>query len=110
MSSPQVFGVYTAQFPFLDTTEIKIRPVIVLSLPKGDYGVIAVVPVSAKAKAEDVDAALSDWKQTNLMKPSVARVHRLTTMLQADLLTELGALSRNDTHALKAALRKFLQL
>lgn len=30
-------------------------------------------------------------EQVGLLKPSVARVHRLTTMLQADLMTARGA-------------------
>lgn len=110
MNSPKLHGIYTAQFPFLDTSEVKIRPVIVISPPIGKYNAIAVVLVSAKATPENVDVVLKHWKSENLLKPSVARVHRLTTMLQADLLAELGSLTKEDAKQLQDSLRKFLRL
>jgi mRNA-degrading endonuclease toxin of MazEF toxin-antitoxin module len=110
VNGPKVFGLYTARFPFLDSQETKIRPVIVISKPQGQHKVIAIVPVSSRPISEDTDIALAGWSSEGLLKPSVARVHRLTTMLQADLIAELGTLDRQDKQALQDSLRKILNL
>jgi mRNA interferase MazF len=110
VSAPKIFGVYTAQFPFLDSTGTKIRPVIVISQPHGTHKIIAIVPVSSKLQREDIDVGLAGWNDSGLLKPSVARVHRLTTMLQADLIAELGVLTDKDTKAIQNSLKKLLNL
>lgn len=110
MKGPKLYGIYLAQFPFLETQEAKIRPVIIIGNPQGKYNVVAVVPISSKTKREKADVVLKDWKQEKLIKPSVARVHRLTSMLQSDLLTELGTLKKEDKQKLQDSLRELLQL
>lgn len=110
MKAPKIYGIYLAQFPFLELREEKIRPVIVISRPQGNYNVVAVIPVSSKTNYEKVDVPLKHWKQEKLIKPSVARVHRLTAMLQSDLLAELGTLKKEDKDRLRESLRVFLEL
>lgn len=110
MTAPEVFGVYTAQFPFLDANETKIRPVIVVSEPQGRYNIVTIVPVSSRIVPQEVDVVLAKWSEAGLLKPSVARVHRITTMLQADLIAELGVLSDQDAQAMQSALRGLLNL
>ncbi len=110
MSGPKPFGVYTVAFPFLDTQETKIRPVIVISKPQGIHKVLAVIPVSSKIKLEEVDIAIKQWSQTGLIRPSVARVHRLTTILQSDIIAELGELAAEDKQNLRKALERFLDI
>lgn len=110
MNVPKVFGVYTARFPFLDSEETKIRPVIVMSAPQGPHKIIAIVPVSSRPTCESVDVAIAKWSEAGLLKPSVARVHRLTTMLQADLIADLGSLDQAEVQALQTSLRKYLDL
>ena len=110
MSVPKVFGLYTARFPFLDSEETKIRPVIVISKPQGQHKVIAIVPVSSRLTSEEVDMVIAEWSEAGLLKPSVARVHRLTTMLQTDLIADLGVLSTEEVQALQISLRKYLDL
>lgn len=110
MRAPKVFGVYTAQFPFLDTQETKIRPVIVVTKPRGPHKVVVVIPVSSKSTVEDVDIILRRWSDEGLLKSSVARVHRLTTMLQTDLIAELGELAQEDRQDLQVALKMLLNL
>jgi mRNA interferase MazF len=110
VTKPKRFGLYTARFPFLDSEETKIRPVIVISKPQGPHNVIAIVPVSSKLIREEVDVTIIEWGDSGLLKPSVARVHRLTTMLQADLIAELGTLSQREVQSLKVSLKKYLEL
>ena len=103
-------GVYTARFPYLDSSEDKIRPGIVVSKPFSKFGIIAIIPISSKATLQTVDVTLGEWKSAGLARASVARVHRLTTMLQSDLIAELGQLSTKDVKALKTSIQKFLDL
>ena len=110
MKSARLFGVYTAELPFIESEDTKIRPVVVISHPHSEYNMVVVIPISSRLKCETVDFQFQDWLQVGLLKPSVARVHRITTMLQADLKTELGVLSGSDTQKLKAALSKLLLL
>lgn len=102
--------MYILHFPFLDIAESKLRPVVVVSRPYGSHAVVAVVPISSKMKSEPVDSSLSDWKEAGLLKPSTARTHRLTTVLQSKLTRQLGSISANDVIRLNESLRKFLEL
>ena len=110
MSFASLFGVYTARFPYLETDKDKIRPVIVVGKPHGKYNIIVVVPVSSKSKLESVDTAISNWHEAGLVKSSVARVHRLISLLQSDLTSYLGNLSTADKKNLQRAIRKLLNL
>lgn len=110
MSQPALFGIYTARFPFLDKAANKIRPVIVISKPYGRHNTIVVIPVSSTTKPEPVDIGLDKWRAAGLVKPSVARVHRMTTLLQSDLATQLGVLSTADVQQLNQSLRTLLNL
>lgn len=105
-----MYGVYTARFPDLDRGSDKIRPVVVVSEPYGQYKVVAIIPVSSRLELESVDTSLSGWNKEGLLKPSIARTHRMTTMLQADFIAELGVLDNQDIRNLQASLRAFLNL
>ena len=110
MSSASLFGVYTARFPYLETDKDKIRPVIVVSRPHSKHNIILVAPVSSMAELESADIAIKNWREAGLVKPSVARVHRLTSLLQSDLTSHLGGLSVADKKNLQRALRELLNL
>jgi hypothetical protein len=90
------FTIYVARFRFLESSQQKLRPVIAIGKLYGEHRILAVIPVSASAHQEIVDVSITNWRQCGLLKPSVARVHRLTAMLEADLLQELGAV--DDAH------------
>lgn len=110
MSAAVAFGVYTAKFPFLENDKEKVRPVIVVSKPYGRYNIVTVVPLSARTKQEEVDIALFEWQYAGLMGPSIARVHRLSALLQSELTSQLGNLGEKDQADLLEALKKLLGL
>jgi mRNA interferase MazF len=85
-----LYGVYTARFPFLETDKDKVRPVVVVSKPHGQHNIVSIVPVSSQANQEDIDIVLQGWQDVGLLKPSVARVHRLSPLLQSELLLSSG--------------------
>ena len=68
------------------------------------------MPISSRPTCEDVDVALTEWSKAGLLKPSIARVHRLTTMLQTDLIADLGNLDQAEVQTLQTSLRKYLDL
>jgi mRNA interferase MazF len=107
---PILYGVYLAKFPYLETNESKLRPVIVISSPTSDYGVITIVPISSREVLESVDFTIDGWEQCGLLKPSVARVHRISTTTKESLDNFLGSLEQKDINSLKAALTKLLNL
>ncbi len=100
MKHPVLYGVYLAKFPFLETNEAKIRPVIIVGSPLGEFGITAIVPVSSKPEKQLVDHELINWKESGLLKPSVARVHRISTITQENLDTYLGNLLKEIYKAL----------
>lgn len=110
MNHPILYGVYAASFPFLDLAQDKIRPVIVVAHPVSEHGIIAVVPVSSKTEKQSVDCVVASWRTAGLARPSVARVHRISTLLESKLGAYLGALTEDDTTRLKASIKKFLDL
>jgi mRNA-degrading endonuclease toxin of MazEF toxin-antitoxin module len=110
VSSVVTFGVYTAKFPFLEIDKEKVRPVIVVSKPYGRYNIVTVVPVSASTGQEEVDIELLEWRKAGLIGPSIARVHRLSALLQSELTSQLGTLSEKDQANLLVALKKLLVL
>ncbi len=110
MSKTSLYGIYTVRFPFLDSAKFKVRPVVVVSGKYGKHGVVAVVPISAKLELEPVDFSIDEWRDAGLVKPSVARIHRLTTVLQSRLTVQLGTISASDTRKFKESLLTFLEL
>jgi mRNA-degrading endonuclease toxin of MazEF toxin-antitoxin module len=110
VSQPILYGVYAAEFPYLESIEDKVRPVIVVSASIGKHGIIAVVPVTSKTYKQSIDSNITSWGDSGLLRPSVARVHRLSTILQSKLGTYLGALESDDTKELKESMRQFLAL
>ena len=68
------------------------------------------IPVSSTARTEPVDVVLENWQEFGLLKPSVARIHRLSSILEYDLLEEIGTVDDKHTQTIKEALRNLLDL
>ena len=110
MSKVAQWGVYLAEFPFAESQSSKFRPVIALSQPRGIHNLIVAIPISTRPKTESVDTILKDWQASGLVKSSVARTHRLTVLMQANLKSQLGVLSAYDQQQIKSALLELFQL
>ncbi len=81
-----------------------------VSVAAGKYGIVAVVPITSKTDKQSVDVTLASWHDAGLLRPSVARVHRLTTIIQSKLGTKLGVVAVQDITCLKRSMRQFLEL
>jgi mRNA-degrading endonuclease toxin of MazEF toxin-antitoxin module len=81
-----------------------------VSSPVGDFGAVTIVPISSREELQSVDFTILNWEQSGLLKPSVARVHRISTTTQENLGNYLGSLEPNDASTLKTALATLLSL
>ena len=106
----QPFTVCLAKFRFLESDQYKIRPVIIIGYPYGVRQILMAMPVSSSSDPEPIDVVLQKWRDGGLLKPSVARVHRLSAILQKDLLEEIGSIDEEDQTVIKSALKELLIL
>ena len=95
---------------FIESNQYKIRPVIIVGQPYGKRRIVMVIPVSSLLHAESVDVVLENWQDIGLLKPSVARVHRLSAMLADDLCEEIGKISKTHQAAIKTSLHALLKI
>ena len=104
------YGVYLAKVGFLESSGFKIRPIIVISKPRGRFQAVMAIPVSTQTDQTDVDILLHDLPGTGLLKPSIARVHRMAATAGAQILEEIGIIDSNHQNAIKLALKDLLKL
>ena len=71
---------------------------------------MTVVQVSASTGLEAEDIKIAQWQDAGLVEPSIARVYRLSALLQSELTSQLGILSVKDQASLLNSLRKLLGL
>jgi len=100
------YGVYLAKFHFLESADYKIRPIIIVGLPRGHYEAMIAIPISSRPEREDIDVVLKHWQSSGLQKPSVARLHRLTAVMGSNVLEEIGQVAAADQSAIRQALQR----
>lgn len=104
------YAVYIARVRFVEARDFKLRPVIVISLPRSTFKITTVIPVFSNEAYEDIDVNLVEWQKAGLIKKSVAKIYRMTSMAQTDLLEEIGRLDEADIRLIKIALNQHLEL
>jgi len=91
--------VVLVPFPFDDLSSVKVRPVVCLTEPVGQYRhiVLAFITSQTPADLQETDLVLApsdpDFVATGLRLPSTVRLHRLMTVRAALIRRQLGALS-----------------
>lgn len=108
--NPKLYGVYLAKVGFLESTAFKIRPIIIVSKPRGHFQTVMAIPVSTQTDQTDVDILIDDLSGTGLLKPSVVRVHRLAATAGSQILEEIGTIDDQYQKAIKLALKKLFNL
>jgi mRNA-degrading endonuclease toxin of MazEF toxin-antitoxin module len=110
MKTPRTFDIYLARFPFLDKNKHKLRPIIVVSDAHTFRKINITVPVSTKDNNAESDFVISPHYKTNLSKRSIAQVHKLTALAQAEFVEYIGELAESDKDKLKKSLAKLFNL
>lgn len=108
--NPKLYGVYLAKVGFLESPGFKIRPIIIVSKPRGSFKTVMAIPISTQTDQTDIDILIHDLSGTGLLKPSVARVHRLAATAGSQILEEIGLISVENQQAIQLALKKLLNL
>lgn len=103
-----MFGeVFICEFPFTSGVKSKIRPALVLFDLQHDAIICRVTSV---LHSDLLDVRLADWRQTGLLKPSVARLGRLVTAEKSIFVRRLGTLSTAGLQAVRKAWNQHMKL
>ena len=107
------YSIHLAVVPFPDVDKQKIRPVVVLSEPAGQYRTVLIAPVYSQIPSALLgsDIAVRDnFVAYGLQRPSMIRLHRVTELPLTDLIERLGVVPLADRVKLKRSLRRLLNL
>ncbi|KJS03662.1 MAG: hypothetical protein VR68_00685 [Peptococcaceae bacterium BRH_c4a] len=88
--------VVLVPFPFSDLTGVKKRPALVLADIEGGHEIICLMLTSVQMKSEKYEYNIASWKEAGLLKPTVARIHRLFTLNQNMVHKKLGRLAAEE--------------
>jgi len=108
--------IYLASFPYGDTPQMKLRPVLALTGPLGDIPEVLVAYISSVVPARLLpsDLVLDPNEQehigTNLKTKSVLRLHKLATIHTQNVVRQLGTISSTTSFELQEKLRDLLKL
>lgn len=97
-------------FPFRDTTLAKVRPAVVVSgRTYNRRGDVIVAAITSHAPRTPTDVPLAQWREANLVVPSVVRV-QLATVAAARILHRPGHLAASDLQRVTVSLRQVMEL
>ena len=108
--------IYLAKFPFGDVPGMKLRPVLLLSVPVGKPAEVlvayisSVVPIQLLTSDLLLDPQIPDFHSTGLKSCSVLRLHKLATIHCSSLARYLGGVSGTTLNIVHAKLRDLLEL
>jgi len=88
--------VWLADVLFKGTRHTKQRPVIIVGNELAlDIDVI-IAPVTSQQPRNQFDVVLEYWKEAGLLKPSVVRTTKITSVHGSELKRHLGSLHNHD--------------
>ena len=87
--------IYWADVRFEDTSETKIRPIVIVNETMAF--VVGFGVYSASPRPMTTDFVIQDWKQAGLDHQSTIRTDRLVRIDKSDVHEKIGELSRKDS-------------
>lgn len=106
------FDIVIAPFPFIDKTETKNRPLVILStksFSQNNHAYICAMITSALHSSWHQDCPIEDLKKAGLLKPSIIRL-KLFTLDALIIKNVIGTLSGKDQKNLLRQLKNAIQL
>lgn len=104
-SSMYQFGeIVLLEYPYTDLVGMKQRPAVVLK--DTDDSDFIVARATSQAKQTDYDIVVEDWQIAGLLRPTIIRVHKLTTLETKLVKRKMGMLSTKDSARLSFVLAK----
>jgi len=106
----QLYSVCLVDFPYVESAKSKLRPVILITIPTGEYDLLTVVPITSRHVEDECELSIDDLKTTGLVKNSSTQIHRIST-IPGDIITrQIGCLNNQDVARLKKLLVQKLEL
>lgn len=111
------YKIVLVLFPFDDFSTTKVRPVVCLTEPVGNFEHIVIAFITSKQPKHllptdillDI-SQLKDFKETGLQLTSVIRIHKLTTVPKYLIKRELGKIPSKLRPSIDRALRSLFVL
>ena len=108
--------IYLAKFPFGDVPGMKLRPVLLLTVPLGAVPEVLVAYISSVIPTQPlpsdliIDPTAPGFPSTNLKTSSALRLHKLATIHCSSLARYLGVVDSETQSIVASKLRELLQL
>ena len=104
-------NVVVVPFPFTDRREVKRRPALIVSSARFNdaHGQAIMAMITSTAGEWPSDVAIRGWREAGLNVPCKVRL-KLFTLDHTLIARRLGALSKRDGAAVRAALHRFLTI
>jgi mRNA interferase MazF len=103
------FGeVVLLEYPYTDLAGVKMRPAVVLKDTNDNDLILA--RATSQPRQTEYDVQIEDWREVGLFKPSVIRVHKLTTIEATLVKRSMGFLSSKDLDNLSTCLKGLFTL
>ncbi|MDC3414706.1 type II toxin-antitoxin system PemK/MazF family toxin [Aquibacillus sp. 3ASR75-11] len=88
--------VWLANVLFKETRQTKQRPVIIVGNDLALDVDVIIAPVTSQRARNQFDVVLEYWEEAGLLKPSVARTSKITSVHGSELKRHLGAIHKYD--------------
>jgi mRNA interferase MazF len=105
------WDVVAVHFPFLEGTDSKRRPALIISADKlqNEHALYWIAMITtAKSGPRSKDVTVSDRERAGLPEPCVVRVPRIATVSDQQIAKKLGDLAPKDRNAVSALLKQYL--
>lgn len=88
--------VWLANVLFKGTRQIKQRPVIIVGNELALDVDVIIAPVTSQVERNQFDVVLEYWEDAGLLKPSIVRTSKITSIHGSELKRHLGYLHKDD--------------
>src|SRR5476651_875181 len=108
--------IFLAQFPFGDLPGMKLRPVLLVTVPVGSIPEVVVafistvIPLQPLSSDVLIDPGKDEFRSTQLKTVSALRLHKLATIHSSSLVRYLGVVDDSTQRAVAGKLKDLLKL
>lgn len=102
--------IWLADVLFKGTRQTKQRPVIIVGNELALDVDVIIAPVTSHQPRNQFDVILEHWKEAGLLKPSVARTSKITSINGSELKRHLGELHNHDLESVLNMCKDFFNV
>jgi mRNA interferase MazF len=110
----RVGDIVLVKFPFSDLKKFKQRPALVLAVlefsSRENLFILSMVTSKIEGRSLQGDVLIPEWKEANLLHPSVVRLCKLVTVEETLILGCLGSLTPHRIKSIKEKLKVLFEI